>query len=66
MTVSFATTQVEVARSGDIAYETGTYALTSTDKKGKATTSKGKYVVVWKKQPDGKWKAAADIWNPDQ
>jgi len=66
MTVSFATTKVEVARSGDIAYETGTYELTSTDKKGKATTSKGKYVVVWKKQPDGKWKAAADIWNPDQ
>ncbi len=66
MTVSFATTKVEVARSGDIAYETGTYQLTSTDKKGKTTTSKGKYVVVWKKQPDGKWKAAADIWNPDQ
>ncbi len=64
--LSFATTKVEVARSSDIAYETGAYELTTTDKKGKSTASKGKYVVVWKKQPDGKWRAAADIWNGDQ
>ena len=65
LSLSFATTKVEVARSGDLAFETGTYELTTTDKKGKATTAKGKYVVAWKKQA-GAWKAAADIWNPDQ
>jgi len=25
-----------------------------------------KYVVVWKKQPGGEWKAVVDIFNTDQ
>jgi uncharacterized protein (TIGR02246 family) len=64
--LSFQTTTVEVARSGDIAYETGTYDFATADKKGKTSDEKGKYVVVWKKQSDGSWKAAVDIDNPDQ
>ena len=64
--LSFQTTSVEVARSGDIAYETGTYDFVTTGKNGKANDEKGKYVVVWKKQSDGSWKAAVDIDNPDQ
>jgi len=62
-TLTFATTFVEVARSGDIAYEYGTYELTTTDKKGKPSVEKGKYATVWKKQPGGAWKAAVDIDN---
>jgi uncharacterized protein (TIGR02246 family) len=64
--LTFQTTAVEVARSGDLAYETGTYDFLITDKKGNATDEKGKYVVVWKKQGNGSWKAAVDIYNPDK
>ena len=64
--LSFQTTSVEVARSGDLAYETGTYDFVTADKKGKTNDEKGKYVVVWKKQSDGSWKAAVDIDNSDQ
>lgn len=64
--LSFQTTSVEVARSGDIAYETGTYDFVTTTKNGKTNDEKGKYVVVWKKQSDGSWKAAVDIDNTDQ
>jgi ketosteroid isomerase-like protein len=28
-------------------------------------TDHGKYVAVWKKQADGNWKVAVDIWNTD-
>ncbi len=63
--VNITTTKVEAARSGDLAYEAGTYLLT-TKVKGELKTEKGKYVVVWKKQGDGKWKAVADIFNADQ
>ena len=59
------TTRVEVARSGELAYETGTCELTATDSNGKLSTEKQKYVVVWKKQSDGAWKAAVDIDNTD-
>jgi uncharacterized protein (TIGR02246 family) len=58
--LSFGPTKVEVAKSGDLAYELGDYSLTLSDKKGKAQTSKGKYVVVWGKQADGSWKALVD------
>jgi len=60
------TARVEVARSGDLAAEYGTFAMTVKDKKGKLTTQTEKYIVTWKKQPDGKWKAAGDIWNADK
>ncbi len=62
----WATSKVEVARSGDLAYDTGAYTLTKDDANGKQATTKGKYVVVWKKQADGKWKVIEDIDNPDQ
>ena len=61
--LTFETTYVEVARSGDMAYEYGTYDLKTEAKKGKVADEKGKYVVVWKKQPNGSWKAVADIDN---
>ena len=64
--LTFETTYVEVARSGDIAYEYGTYDEQTEEKKGKVKDEKGKYVVVWKKQADGKWKAVADIDNIGQ
>jgi uncharacterized protein (TIGR02246 family) len=51
---------VDVARSGDIAIDTGTVDATMTDKKGKPVTSTSQYVLVWKKQSDGSWKIAAD------
>ena len=59
-------TKVEVSRGGDLAYTQGTYELTMNDPKGKPVTERGKYVNVWKKQPDGTWKMVADIWNSDQ
>ena len=58
--LKFETAKVEVARSGDIAYETGTHEITTTDAKTKKPAPvKGKYLVVWKKV-GGAWKAAVD------
>jgi len=61
--LSFTTSYVEVARSGDLAYEYGTYDFVTEEKKGKPHDEKGKYVTVWKKQADGTWKVVADIDN---
>ena len=62
----FGSTKMEAARSGNLAYEVGTFDLTLGDPKGKTTTNHGKYVVVWKKQESGEWKAIVDIFNTDQ
>jgi uncharacterized protein (TIGR02246 family) len=59
------TTKVEVSRAGDLAYSTDTYQLTANDAKGRPVTDRGKEVIVWKKQPDGKWKTVVEIFNSD-
>jgi ketosteroid isomerase-like protein len=35
------------------------------DPSGKPINDRGKYLAVWKKQPDGTWKCVMDIWNSD-
>lgn len=63
--ISWKTTKVEVAQSGDIGYSSGTYEFTMNDATGKPVPDRGKYLEVWKKQADGKWKCVMDIWNSD-
>jgi uncharacterized protein (TIGR02246 family) len=64
--LSFAPTKIEVAKSGDLAYDIGTFELKDNDANGTLTTTIGKYVVVWKRQPDKQWKVVADIFNTDK
>jgi len=63
--LSWQANKVEASRSGDLAYTVGTYQTTVNNPKGKPVTDRGKYVTVWKKQADGQWKVAADIYNSD-
>ena len=65
LVMSWKTTKVEVAKSGDLACLSGTYELTMHDPTGKPINDRGKYVEVWEKRTDGKWKVATDIWNSD-
>ncbi len=65
LSISWKATKVEVAKSGDLACLSGTYELTINDPSGKQLNDHGKYVEVWEKQADGKWKCGADIWNSD-
>ena len=65
MTFSNGATKVEVAKSGDLAYEIGTFQESHKDDKGNPVKLVGKYVVVWKKQAGGDWKAIVDIFNTD-
>lgn len=63
--VSWQADKVEVGRSSDLAYSTGEYQATLKDAQGKPVMDRGKYVEVWKKQADGKWKVVADMFNSD-
>lgn len=56
---------VDVQGSGDYAYEVGKFTLKAPGKDGKLGDAAGKYVVVWKKAADGRWRLHRDIWNSD-
>ena len=52
----------EVQEAGDWAYDVGTFTATAPD--GSVLNS-GKYIVIWRIQPDGSWKIHRDIFNWD-
>lgn len=64
-TLTFKPTHIDVAQGRDMAADIGTFTETEADAAGKVTTTVGKYVVVWRKQPDGQWRVIADIFNSD-
>jgi uncharacterized protein (TIGR02246 family) len=58
--ITFPSTTIDVARSGDLAVQRGPFQAVNTDAKGKSTTENGRFVIVWQKQADGTWKVLAD------
>jgi len=64
--LTFQSTNADVSKSGELAYTVGTYSLTmSSPIDKKPVTDRGKYLTVFKKQPDGNWKVVADMANSD-
>lgn len=63
LNLSWKTTAAGV--DGHTGYTAGTYELSHPDADGKTVTEHGKYLCVWRKGADGKWKAIHDMWNSD-
>ena len=61
----FSLETVEVGYDGNLAYERGVSIATIEPKGEQARTERGKYLIILKRQPDGSWKVAVDIWNSD-
>ena len=62
LSLTFQSSKVDVAKSGDLGYTAGTYKLTLTDPAThKPMNDHGNYVTTFRKQADGSWKAVADI-----
>jgi ketosteroid isomerase-like protein len=59
-TIRWKTSRIEVARSGDLAYERGRYTYTTPEKDGTTKIQTGNYLLVWRKPPGGGWKIAVD------
>ena len=63
--MEFASDEVRVASSGDLAYTRGQFRMQSTDPtSGQPRTDRGSYITVWEKQQDGSWKAVEDFVTP--
>jgi len=53
----------EAAEAGDMGWTWGKSTFTATKDDGTTENFYGKYLNVWKKQPDGSWKVLVDIGN---
>jgi uncharacterized protein (TIGR02246 family) len=63
--VNIAAATVEVSTDGTLGttYATGQVTLTGPD--GKPATENIRDLHVWRRQPDGSWKLAIDVWNAE-
>ena len=52
--------ELEVARSGDLAYGIGTFSL------ARPAPDRGKFVDVYRRQADGSWRCVADMFSSDE
>ena len=52
-----------VSASGDMGYTFGTNRVTAPDPAGALSTMEGRYITVWRKEPDGPWRCVLDISN---
>jgi ketosteroid isomerase-like protein len=55
-----------IASAGDLAYGRGRYTLALSPPDGAPVEDVGKYVVVYRRQPGGAWRAVSDIFNSDR
>jgi len=56
---------MDIMIGGDLAVETGTYAMTITPKNGNSVADRGKYIHVWKKSAEGSWKVVRYVPTSD-
>jgi ketosteroid isomerase-like protein len=54
-----------IEQFGDIALEYGTYGFLMRQPNGTEAHDNGKYLVVWRRQADGRWLIHADVANSD-
>jgi ketosteroid isomerase-like protein len=64
LSISWHADKADVATSGDFGYTSGKNRV-SFGSKSKTLPIIGKYVTVWKRQPDRTWKVILDIYNGD-
>lgn len=53
-------TDAAMGPSGDMGYTWGHFEGHSKDANGNPVTTTGRYITIWRKQPDGSWKVVLD------
>ena len=56
---------LEVERRGDVAFEVGEYVLVSIHESAPGAVNRGRYLIVHRIEPDGRWRRAAEMLSPD-
>jgi ketosteroid isomerase-like protein len=54
-----------MSSDGDMGFTWGHYEGRSKDRDGSPIITTGRYMTVWKKQPDGSWKVELDASNKE-
>jgi ketosteroid isomerase-like protein len=63
--ITWSTSEANLSPDGQLAYLLSTNAVTMPGPGGQPVTTNGRAVTVWRREPDGNWRCAVDIWNDE-
>ncbi len=61
--ITWTSTDVTFSPDGNLAYMFCRNAVTMNAPDGTPTTTEGRGVTIWRREPDGEWRCAVEIWN---
>ena len=61
--ITWASSEAHLSPDAQMAYLLSTNAVTLPGPGGEAVTTQGRALTVWRREPDGEWRCAIDIWN---
>lgn len=61
--ISWTSTDVTFSPDGNLAYMFSQNAVTMDAPDGTLATTEGRAVTIWRRESDGEWRCAVDIWN---
>ncbi len=63
--ITWTSTDVTFSPNGNLAYMFSRNAVTMNAPDGTPTTTGGRAVTIWRREPDGEWRCAVEIWNEE-
>jgi len=63
--ISWKSTDVQVSPDGRLAYLLARNSVTMNGADGKPIMMNGRAVTIWRREEDGEWRCAVDIWNDE-
>lgn len=63
--ITWASTDVRFSPDGNLAYMFGQNTVTLNGADGEPMTTTGRAVTIWRRDTDGMWRCAVDIWNAE-
>jgi ketosteroid isomerase-like protein len=61
--ISWTSTDVTFSPDGNLAYLFSQNAVTMDTPDGTPSTTAGRAVTIWRRESDGEWRCAVDVWN---
>ena len=63
--IRWSSSDVVLSPDGNLAYMFSKNAVTLNGQNGAPVTMNGRAVTIWRREPDGEWRCAVDIWNAE-
>jgi ketosteroid isomerase-like protein len=63
--ITWTSTDVQFSPDGNLGYMFSRNAVTTSGPDGKPTNTAGRAVTIWRRDYDGVWRCAVDIWNAE-